>query len=151
VEKGIKILPKGGEAPYHFELLANEYAISNTTGLFEWKELRCNSKIRITDQCLSTYEVDIEVELEGQVICSNISAGEFTLAVEKGVPPYKFEIRSLGETYFSDTGVFLDLPTNRSYYAFYINDACEIQKKIGSTTSSRYKMGNCMPYPIYHL
>lgn len=142
---GIKITPEGGEAPYTFELVNENNSTTNDSGTFEWANLGCESKIRIKDQCNSVYEEDLEISLSGRVICSNISMGEFTMVATRGVPPFKFEIEIFGETFFSDTGLFTNLPINRSYYKFFIHDACGNKEEISSL--SRYKP-SFSSYPI---
>lgn len=143
---GIKILSDGGIAPYTFEIISdNNIVSSNSTGVFEWAELACEPKIRIRDECNSIYEEALEISLAGRVECSNISEGTFILTATRGVAPFRFEIETPGENYFSDTGTFTNLPINRAYYRFFIYDACDNREQI--TSSSRYKP-SFFSYPI---
>lgn len=143
---GIKILPDGGINPYTFEIISeNNIISSNNTGIFEWSQLACDGKIRIRDECNSVYEEALEISLTGRVECSNISEGAFTLIATRGVSPFRFEIETPGGNYFSDTGLFTDLPTNRAYYRFFVYDACGNKERI--TSSSRYKP-SFFSYPI---
>ena len=148
-DNGIRIIPEGGKTPYQFEVTDGDDSEISEDGFFSWNQLKCDGMIRIRDKCGAAYQSKLEIGLAGRVNCTNFSEGTVTLSAINGIPPFKFEIVTTGETLFSEDGVFTYLPKNNSFYNFYINDACGNRELISYFTRfkpdfSAHAIQNCL-------